>query len=39
MPYAMRSQVGVPRKTLLNAATEAVDLVLLPRHGNAKAEG
>jgi AcrR family transcriptional regulator len=34
----MRAQLGVPRKTLLNDAEEAVDLVLLPRHGNAAPE-
>jgi len=30
----MRAQIGVPRKTLLNDAEEAVDLVLLPRRGS-----
>jgi hypothetical protein len=27
----MRAQIGTPRKTLLGAAEEAADLVLLPR--------
>jgi AcrR family transcriptional regulator len=31
----MRAQMGTPRKTLLNDADEAADLVLLPRRGNA----
>jgi AcrR family transcriptional regulator len=31
----MRAQMGTPRKTLLNDAEEAADLVLLPRRGNA----
>jgi AcrR family transcriptional regulator len=31
----MRAQMGAPRKTLLNDAEEAADLVLLPRRGNA----
>ncbi len=31
----MRAQMGTPRKTLLNDAQEAADLVLLPRRGNA----
>jgi AcrR family transcriptional regulator len=31
----MRAQLGVPRKTLLNDAEEAADLVLLPRRGIA----
>lgn len=31
----MRARIGMPRKTLLNDAEEAVDLVLLPRIGNA----
>ena len=35
----MRAQMGAPRKTLLNDAAEAADLVLLPRRGNAKPEG
>jgi hypothetical protein len=32
----MRAQMGTPRKTLLNDAEEAADLVLLPRRGNAQ---
>ena len=35
----MRAQMGAPRKTLLNDAEEAADLVLLPRRGNATPEG
>ncbi len=35
----MRAQLGAPRKTLLNDAEEAADLVLLPRRGNAMPEG
>ncbi|BCM24486.1 TetR/AcrR family transcriptional regulator [Methyloradius palustris] len=35
----MRAQLGIPRKTLLRDAEEAVDLVLLPRRGNAVPEG
>ncbi|MGZ3305629.1 MAG: TetR/AcrR family transcriptional regulator [Asticcacaulis sp.] len=35
----MRAQLGVPRKTLLNDAEEAADLVLMPRRGNATPEG
>ncbi|MGH7967446.1 MAG: hypothetical protein ACREIC_01835 [Limisphaerales bacterium] len=31
----MRALMGTPRKTLLNDAEEAADLVLLPRRGNA----
>ena len=31
----MRAQMGTSRKTLLNDAEEAADLVLLPRHRNA----
>jgi AcrR family transcriptional regulator len=31
----MRAQMGASRKTLLNDAEEAADLVLLPRRGNA----
>jgi AcrR family transcriptional regulator len=31
----MRAQMGTPRKTLINDAEEAADLVLLPRRGNA----
>jgi hypothetical protein len=31
----MRAQMGTSRKTLLNDAKEAADLVLLPRLGNA----
>jgi len=31
----MRAQIGTPRKTLLNDAEEAADLLLLPRRGNA----
>ena len=34
----MRAQIGAPRKTLLRDAEEAVDLVLLSRHGNAAPE-
>src|SRR5579872_6513926 len=34
----MRAQLGTPRKTLLRAAEEAADLVLLPRRGNAAPE-
>ena len=34
----MRAQMGAPRKTLLNDAQEAADLVLLPRRGNAAPE-
>src|SRR5271168_2928336 len=34
----MRAQMGAPRKTLLNDAEEAADLVLLPRCGNAAPE-
>jgi AcrR family transcriptional regulator len=34
----MRAQMGTPRKTLLRDAEEAVDLVLLPRRGNAAPE-
>src|SRR5277367_1648795 len=30
----MRAQMGTPRKTLINDAEEAADLVLLPRRGN-----
>jgi hypothetical protein len=32
----MRAQMGTSRKTLLNDAEEAADLVLLPRRGNAQ---
>jgi hypothetical protein len=35
----MRAQMGAPRKTLLNDAEEAADLILLPRRGVAKPEG
>ena len=35
----MRAQMAAPRKTLLNDAEEAADLVLLPRRGNATPEG
>ena len=35
----MRAQMGTPRKTLLNDAEEAADLVLLPRRGNTPPEG
>ncbi len=35
----MRAQMGAPRKTLLNDAEEAADLVLLPRRGKAAPEG
>jgi len=35
----MRAQIGMPRKTLLKDAEEAVDLVLLPRRGNVAPEG
>lgn len=35
----MRAQIGMPRKMLLKDAEEAVDLVLLPRRGNAAPEG
>jgi AcrR family transcriptional regulator len=35
----MRAQMGTSRKTLLNDAEEAADLVLLPRRGNATPEG
>ena len=35
----MRAQMGAPRRTLLNDAEEAADLVLLPRRGNAAPEG
>ena len=35
----MRAQMGVPRKTLLNDAQEAADLILLPRRGSARPEG
>jgi len=35
----MRAQIGMPRKMLLKDAEEAVDLVLLPRRGNAVPEG
>ena len=31
----MRARMGAPRKTLLNDAAEAADLVLLPRRGIA----
>ena len=31
----MRAQMGMPRKTLLNDAEEAADLLLLPRRGTA----
>ena len=34
----MRAQMGTPRKTLLNDAEEAADLVLLPRRGDAASE-
>ena len=34
----MRARIGAPRKTLLNDAEEAVDLVLLSRRGNAEPE-
>jgi hypothetical protein len=34
----MRAQMGVPRKTLLNDAEEAADLVVLPRRGNTAPE-
>lgn len=34
----MRAQMGAPRKTLLNDAAEAADLVLLPQRENAKSE-
>ena len=34
----MRALIGTPRKTLLRDAEEAVDLVLLPRRGNAAPE-
>ncbi len=34
----MRAQIGMPRKTLLKDAEEAVDLVLLPQRGNAAPE-
>ncbi len=35
----LRAQLGVPRKTLLNDAEEAADLVLLPRRRVGPAEG
>jgi AcrR family transcriptional regulator len=35
----MRAQMGTSRKTLLNDAEEAADLVLLSRRGNATSEG
>ncbi|MDI1360530.1 TetR/AcrR family transcriptional regulator [Methylotenera sp.] len=35
----MRALLGIPRKTLLKDAEEAVDLVLLPRGGNAAPKG
>jgi hypothetical protein len=35
----MRAQLGIPRKTLLEDAEETVDLLLLPRRGNAAPEG
>jgi AcrR family transcriptional regulator len=35
----MRAQMGTSRKTLVNDAEEAADLVLLPRRGNATPEG
>jgi AcrR family transcriptional regulator len=35
----IRAQMGVPRKTLLKDAEEAVDLVLLPRRVSATPEG
>jgi AcrR family transcriptional regulator len=35
----MRAQTGTPRKTLLNDAEEAADLVLLSRRGNATPDG
>jgi AcrR family transcriptional regulator len=35
----MHAQMGAPRKTLLNEAAEAADLILLSRSGNAKPEG
>ena len=35
----MRAQLGMPRKTLLKDAEEAVDLLLLPRRENAASEG
>lgn len=35
----MRAQMGAARKTLLNDAAEAADLVLMPRRGNAKPAG
>ncbi|HVY21169.1 MAG TPA: TetR/AcrR family transcriptional regulator [Bauldia sp.] len=35
----MRAQMGMPRKTLLNDAKEAAELVLLPRRGKATPEG
>lgn len=34
----MRALIGTPRKTLLRDAEEAVELVLLPRRGNAQPE-
>jgi AcrR family transcriptional regulator len=34
----MRAQMGTPRKTLINDADEAADLVLLPRRENAAPE-
>ena len=34
----MRALIGTPRKTLLRDAEEAVELVLLPRRGNAPSE-
>ncbi|WP_411881834.1 TetR/AcrR family transcriptional regulator [Polaromonas sp. YR568] len=35
----MRAQMGALRKTLMNDAEEAADLVVLPRRGNATPEG
>jgi AcrR family transcriptional regulator len=35
----MRAKMGTSRKTLLNDAEEAADLVLLPRRGNTTPEG
>ena len=35
----MRAQLGVPRRTLLNDAEEAADLVLLPRCGRETPQG
>ena len=32
--FTMRAQIGTPRKTLLNDAQEAADLLLLSPHGN-----